>query len=161
MDDGRVPCISPLVDEVENGNILVSPVLRIVTGEEIKPLLVADSAYELTKWCIMPDAESAATTHSQRDFNEALSSARVVIDQAFGKLKGGWCCLLNKLDESLDKIPQTIVACCILHNVCLNFGDGADVDPHNDGPNYLSPFPGQDADCEGARLGKLIRETFF
>ena len=84
-----------------------------------------------------PYPETATITPSQRDFNKALSSARVVIEQTLGMLKGRWRCLLLKLDESIDKIPQTIIACCILHNICIDVHDGMDVDRHDDGPNHL------------------------
>ena len=36
--DARVLCMSSLIDEVENGRILVSPVLRTCHGDEIKLL---------------------------------------------------------------------------------------------------------------------------
>ena len=45
IHDARVPRMSSLLDEVENGRILVSPVLRTGHGDDIKPLLVADPAY--------------------------------------------------------------------------------------------------------------------
>lgn len=144
--------MSSLINEVENGRILVSPILLTGHGNDIKPLLVADPAYKLTNGCMKPYPVKAAITASQRAFNKALSRARVVIEQAFGMLKGRWQCLLDQLDESIDKIPQTIIACCILHNICLNMHDDTDVDPHNDGPNPLPPLPGHDANHEGTRL---------
>ena len=161
IHDARVLRMSSLLNEVENGRILVSPVLRTGHGDNIKPLLVADPAYKLTNWCMKPYPETAAITASQRAFNKALSRARVVIEQAFGMLKGRWRCLLDKLDESIAKIPQTIIACCILHNICLNIHDDTDVDPHNDGPNPLPPLPGHDANREGTRLRNKIREAYF
>ena len=48
-----------------------------------------------------PYPETRSITPSQRDFNKALSNARVVIEQAFGPLKGRWHCLLVKFDESM------------------------------------------------------------
>lgn len=153
--------MSSLVDEVEDGRILVSPVLCTDSGETIKPLLVADRAYNLTAWCMKPYPETATITQSERNFNQALSSARVVIEQAFGKLKGRWRCLLDKLDESIDKVPQTIIACCILHNICLSIHDDITVDPYNDRPKHLPPLPGDNVNREGMRIRNKIREVFF
>ena len=65
------------------------------------------------------------------------------------------------VDESIDKIPQTIIAFCILHNICLNIHEDIDVDPHNDGPNPLPQLPGHDANREGTRLQNKIREAYF
>lgn len=141
IHDARVLRMSSLMNEVEDGRILVSPILRTVHGDEVKPLLVADPAYKLTNWCMKPYPERAAITASQREFNKTLSRARVVIEQAFGMLKERWRCLLVKLDVSIDKIPQTVIACCILHNICLNIHDETEVDPHNDGPYPPPPLP--------------------
>lgn len=48
IHDARVLRMSSLANEVENRTIPVSPVIRSRTGEEIRPLLVADPAYKLT-----------------------------------------------------------------------------------------------------------------
>ena len=45
IHDARVLRMSSLMNEVEDGRILVSPILRTVHGDEVKPLLVADPAY--------------------------------------------------------------------------------------------------------------------
>ena len=66
----------------------------------------------------------------------------MVIEQAFGKLKGRWRCLLVKLDELVDKIPLTIKTCCILHNICIEVCDNVDVDLEDDDPDNLPPLPG-------------------
>jgi len=142
---------------VEDGTILVSPVTRTGTGEEIRPLLVADPAYKLTHW---PYAETRAINPSQRNFNKVLSRARVVIEQAFGLLKGRWRCLLVKLDESVDKIPLTIITCCILLNICIEVRDDVDVDPEDDDPDELPPLPGQ-MNPEGSQLRNNVKEAFF
>ncbi|KAK2547517.1 hypothetical protein P5673_032478 [Acropora cervicornis] len=89
--------MSSVVNEVKDRTILLSPVTRTETSEEIRPLLVADP-----NWCMKPYPETRAISLSQRNFNKALSRARVVIEQAFGMLKGRWRCLLVKLDESLE-----------------------------------------------------------
>ena len=159
IHDARVLRMSSLVKEVEHGNILLPPVIRTRAGDEIRPLLVADPAYKITNWCIKPYPETRAITPSQRNFNKALSRARIVIEQAFGMLKGRWRCLLVKLDESIDKIPLTIIACCILHNICIDIRV-VDVDPQNDVTDELPPLPGH-VNSEGSRLRNKIKEAFF
>ena len=63
--------MSSLVNKVEDRKILVSPITRTETGEEIRPLLVADPTYKLTNWCMKPYPETRAITASQRNFNKA------------------------------------------------------------------------------------------
>lgn len=102
------------------------------TGEEIRPLLVADPVYKLTNWCMKPHPETTAITPRQHNFIKALRRARVVIEQTFALLKGRWHCLLVKLDESVDNVPLTIVTSCILHNVCIEVRCNVDMDPEDD-----------------------------
>ena len=42
----------------------------------------------------------------------------------------------------MDKIPLTIVTCCILHNICIEVRDDVDVDPEDDDPDELPSLPG-------------------
>ena len=60
--------------------------------------------------------------HSQKKFGKALSLARVTIERAFGVLKERWRCLLKRLDNNLENIPD-ILACCVLHNITQLKGD--------------------------------------
>jgi len=83
-----------------------------------------------------------------------------VIEQAFGMLKGRWHCLLVKLDESVDKVPLPFIACCILHNICIDILDDVDVDPEHDEPDELLPLLGHE-NSEGSRLRNKIKEAFF
>ena len=104
--------------------------------------------------------ETRAITPSQRNFNKALSRARVVVERAFGMFKGRWRCLVVKLDESMDKIPLSIIASCVLHNICIEVCDDVYVDPEDDEPDELPPLPGH-MNREGSRLRNKIKETFF
>ena len=55
-------------------------------------------------------------------------------------LKGRWRCLRSELNEDVAKAPRAVVACCILHNMCVDMdesdgddsGDDNDVDLHAD-----------------------------
>ena len=37
---------------------------------------------------------------------------------AFGRLMARWRRLNKKIDMHIDNVPNVILACCILHNVC-------------------------------------------
>ena len=140
IHDARVLRMSALLTAIENGDILHSPTRRI-GGTEVKPLLVADPAYKLTTWCMKPFPQTRALTDSQRDFNKSLSSARVVIEQAFRLLKGRWRCLLNKLDELEEKVCSTIIACCILLNICIDCNDATEIDVAIDDDGFPRSTP--------------------
>ena len=160
IHDARVLRMSSLNTAIENANILASPVMRTREGLNLKPLLVADPAYKLRTWCMKPYPETAAIMASQATFNKSLSKARVVVEQSFGLLKGRWRCLLTKLDESVDKVSETVKTCCVLHNICIDQGDDIVIDPPcNDGHN--PPIPRHDVNIEGTRLRERIRQSFY
>ena len=76
-----------------------------------------------------PFKQTPTLTESQLHFNRALGQARVVIEQAFGILKGRWRCLYKSLEEKTSRVPTTIMACCILHSICIDVGDPSAIDP--------------------------------
>jgi len=53
-----------------------------------------------------------------RTFNYRISRGRVVVEMAFGRLKAQWRRLSKKIDMHINNVPNVVLACCILHNVC-------------------------------------------
>ena len=54
----------------------------------------------------------------EKKYNVALSKSRVAAENAFGRLKGRFHCLLKRLDTSVQNTVNIVAACCTLHNVC-------------------------------------------
>ena len=50
--------------------------------------------------------------------NYQLSRARMVVECAFGRLKGRWRSLLKRNDTSIQFTNLYVAACCVLHNIC-------------------------------------------
>ena len=67
-----------------------------------------------------PYAVTPRTTSLQKNFNYRQSR---VVENAFGRLKGRWRCLLKRMDFMLENVPNVVAACVILHNICEVFGD--------------------------------------
>lgn len=82
--------------------------------------LVADAAYTLHNNVMTPYRDNGHLTEGQKNYNYCHSRARIAIERAFGLLKGRFRSLLTVLDmERVDCIPDFIIACCVLHNLCL------------------------------------------
>lgn len=82
--------------------------------------LVGDAAYTLHEHLLVPYRDNGHLTQKQKNFNFCHSSARMAIERAFGYLKGRFRSLLTILDmKRVDLIAKYIIACCVLHNICL------------------------------------------
>ena len=42
----------------------------------------------------------------------------MVVECAFGRLKGRWRSLLKRNDHNINFLPTYVAACCVLHNIC-------------------------------------------
>lgn len=98
-------------------------------------------------------------TRVQKQFNFKHSSTRVYIEQAFGLLKGRFRILKHVNIYRTELIPTLIVACCVLHNICMQRGDSIepDVDATGDLPESL--YSGKD-NCGLEKRNKIARLLF-
>lgn len=81
--------------------------------------IIGDSAYPLLSWLVLPFRDNGHLTAQQSEFNFLHSSTRMVVERAFGYLKGRFRRL--KFLELLDIqfIPKLITAACIMHNIII------------------------------------------
>ncbi|KYM96014.1 Copia protein [Cyphomyrmex costatus] len=82
--------------------------------------LIEDAAYALHTHLLVPYLDNGHLTQYQKNYNLCHSSTRMVIERAFALLKGRWRSLLHVLAVNcVDFVPYHILACCVLHNICL------------------------------------------
>lgn len=138
LHDARVLRNSSIYQKAENGDILAAGPMYLIGADEIQPYLVGDSAYPLSPWLQKPYPEGTRDPGEIR-FNKELSSARVVVECAFGILKSRWRILDAIEERNIAAVSKIIVACAVLHNFCILAGDEWDEDDFNDdddnGPN--------------------------
>ncbi|KAB0804394.1 hypothetical protein PPYR_01364 [Photinus pyralis] len=116
LHDARIFRNSPIYNRLVNNPALLTP----------QQHLLGDAAYPLLDNLLKPYRDNGHLTEVQIRFNEVMSSIRSMIERCFGLLKGKWR-RLKYLDMSLaDKLPQVILAACILHNFILIIDNDAD-----------------------------------
>ena len=74
--------------EISEDN-LIPEVERNYNGSNFSPMILGDSAFPFATWLMKPYSNSVFTPQ-QRYFNYRLSRARMIIECAFGELKGRW-----------------------------------------------------------------------
>ena len=109
-----------------NSNNLFPKWFKQIDGVRVPIFLLGDPAYPLLPWLMKPFPRHANLTRSQKSYNYRQSRARMVVENAFGRLKARWRCLLKRYDCHISKLPDTIVTCCILHNICESHGEHFD-----------------------------------
>lgn len=85
--------------------------------------LLGDSGYQCSTQpvaIITPYKQLGTLDGRQRRFNLYHSKARSIVECSFGYLKARWRCIFNKdLELKIPNCIKTIVACCVMHNLCL------------------------------------------
>jgi hypothetical protein len=105
---------SPIYEKIEANTEVLFP-----NGERI----LGDKAYPLKKCLIIPYINRGGLTRQQKYFNEKLSSARQVIERTFALYFGRFRRFKKLNMKFLEGIPATIIAGCVLHNICLLYND--------------------------------------
>ncbi|KAL9671311.1 hypothetical protein QQ045_008879 [Rhodiola kirilowii] len=107
---------SLLYDKLTSDEIVWDKVVN-VRGQHLKPYIVGDRDYPLLSFLITPFTQNETGTAAQNLFDSALMKGRQAVVEAIGLLKGRWR-ILQDMNVGLNHAPQTIVACCVLHNLC-------------------------------------------
>ena len=117
VHDSRVFAHSSLYKKAMEEEILNGESVT-VQSQDIMPYLISDSAYPLLPWLMKPFPHNTALTPAQRKFNYCISRKRIVVENAFGRLKARWRCLRKQNEMRVTNVPAVVLSCCILHNMC-------------------------------------------
>ena len=122
VHDARVFVHSPLYVRITEKKLLPNKVLR-VHGVDVPLFIIGDSAYPLQSWLMKPFPHNGVLSNDQKTYNYRLSRARIVVENAFGRLKARWRRLMKRNDMQTHHIPDVIATACILHNMCEVHGE--------------------------------------
>jgi len=112
VNDARIFRLSSLQDYINDSNKFFNNTHLI------------GAAYKLHQQMLVPYSDNGHLTRYQKNYNYCHSSSRMVIERALALLKGRWRSLLNILAiNRMDFMPYHILACCVLHNICLQNKD--------------------------------------
>ena len=163
VHDARVFANSALNEMFRDGSIPKCERI-IAEGEpEVPVCTLGDPAYPLLLF-LMKEFSIGGKNSSERFFDQRLSSARMVIECAFGRLKARFGCLRKEMDINLKDLPTVIHSCFILHNFCEIRQEAINQNDVLVARNYDVEFqPKTDTGCEinnNEAGGKRIRNIF-
>ena len=116
VHDARMFTNSDLNKKFKDGTIPFC--CKEIVGEIPVPVcILGDPAYPLLSF-LMKECPEGGTTPAEQFFGYRLSSARMVIECAFGHLKGRFGVLRSPMDVKLSDFPMVIYSCFVLHNFC-------------------------------------------
>jgi len=93
--DARVFANSSLYHKGQTGRLYPTSMSKKINGIDIPLLVLADAAYPLLPWVVKPFTDNGTLSAGRFHYSYRLSCARMVVENAFGRLKGCWCCLLK------------------------------------------------------------------
>ncbi|XP_067654467.1 uncharacterized protein [Haliotis asinina] len=126
VHDARVFSNSAFKASADAGRILPqSPEWkkRVGTADNVVDMpvvIIADPAYRMShdQWLLKPYSNRGTLSDEKSYFNFRLSSARMVIENTFGRFKGRWRRFMRRIDLDVDFVPTVVVAAVAVHNMC-------------------------------------------
>lgn len=161
VHDARVLKQSYLWDLLSNGE-LMGQTRMTISDCEVGHYLIGDPAYPLQNWLLKPFSDTGRLTVEQQTYNYRISSARSVVETAFGRLKGRWRCLLKRNDCKLQLCKKMALACCVLHNICEEHGDSYTEEQQDRHVNIQPPLQAlpEHGSQEGADIRAALMDYF-
>lgn len=77
------------------------------------------------------------------------------MERAFGTLKARWRIALKKVEQKTSTLKKTLIAACVLHNICIERGDLYDTDGNDSDDSSDDDNDGR----IGVETGNDIREA--
>lgn len=118
MHDASIFVASPLYAKLSTGALPTYKRELIPDRPKVPAFLLGDAAYPLSTF-LMKEYPDGGKDVAEKFFSQKLSSARIVIECAFGRVKGKWKCLQRDMDINMNDLPAVIYSCFVLHNFIL------------------------------------------
>ena len=122
----------------------------------VEGMLLGDSAYPLRRFLMIPVVQP--TTRGQQRYNKAHITARNCVERTIGVWKRTFPCMSKGLTVDIDKTPNIMTACGVLHNLRIRFKEpGHDENDDGEGDDRGNVL----ADAENNAVGRQVRDLII
>lgn len=98
--------------------------------------ILGDKAYPLLPQLMVSFKNIRQLNVYEKNFNYKHAAVRSSIERAFALLKKRFRCMKFLDVRTLTYIPKYIIACCVLHNICILKNDILDIEIEEDNNAY-------------------------
>jgi DDE superfamily endonuclease len=123
--DARIWRESEVGKAAMNGTLFHGAVYTLPTGERIAYHCLGDGIYPPCQLMIKA-TPAVGRSDEYAWMSYCQSVTRQPIEHFNGRMKGRWRTLHNTADYDLTLIPYVVIACSILHNICLDHAEAFD-----------------------------------
>ena len=117
VHDARVFVHSSLYKRITENHLIPNKTEQI-SSIDVPLYMIGDSAYPMQSWLMKPFSFNSDLPTQQHTYNYRISRARIVAENAFGRLKVRWRRLMKRNDMYVHNVPVVAAAACVLHNIC-------------------------------------------
>lgn len=107
-------------------------------------VIIGDEAFPLKRYLMRPYPAPQIHVEMNKNFNDRLSRARKIVENAFGILVQKFRLYNRKIQLNPENVDKVIMTTCILHNFIKSSGGGDQLlDETDSSCNNLRNLPGQ------------------
>ena len=163
VHDARVFSNSKIFAKGMEGTLFPENKAIMINGVRVPLCIIADAAYPLLSWVMKPFPDNGKLSAEKSHFNYRLSRARMVVENAFGRLKGRWRCLLKQNEAVIERMNSVVATCCVLHNICEMFSEEFDPELLKETEDCIQPNVQGEANASNnaAKNSENIRKAFI
>ncbi|KAI4455562.1 hypothetical protein MML48_9g00005579 [Holotrichia oblita] len=114
----------------------IKPKLPAICGDHFH--ILGDSAYSIREYLLTPYRNYGNLNNREENYNKTFSGTRVLIENAFGLLKSRFRQLIRVDFHEVDKLSKFVIACCVLHNLCIDAGDFIEIETMEEEDNAIA-----------------------
>ncbi|CAG5016035.1 unnamed protein product [Parnassius apollo] len=136
------------------------PESKYLPGTEITAphVIIGDEAFPLRTYLMRPYPKSQLCDQRKSTFNDRLSHARKVVENAFGILAKKFRLYNRRIQLHPDNADKVVMTTCILHNYIKSGGVQHLNNEENTSSHSLSNLPRQGGNYQAAAFN--VRENF-